>query len=183
MKNFPVIIEGKEFWISRSIATCGVIFTIDNGFRVLAVKRGKGCPNEVGKWCCPCGYLDYNETIKEACIREVKEETNLSLDRTIVYKWFVNDDPNDDNQNITVGFYSVSNRYAEQTITGAFGEKDEVDDVEWIALDEIGNYNWAFNHKNRIIEFALTHLRHHYVIDNDTRNYLMNLYTDKTYLW
>lgn len=44
MKNFPLLDEnGKEWWISRSIAVTGCIFTFLNGkWCVLANKRGDG---------------------------------------------------------------------------------------------------------------------------------------------
>ena len=29
-------------------------------------------------------------------------------------------------------------------------EKDEVEDIKWIPISEIANYEWAFNHKDRI---------------------------------
>lgn len=47
MKNFPIKdVSGKEWWISRSIAVVGCIFTLLNGkWCVLANKRGEGTPN------------------------------------------------------------------------------------------------------------------------------------------
>ena len=64
MKNFPVNVDGKEYWISRSNAVVGIVFKWENGqYHILANKRGKGCPDYVGKWNIPCGYVDYNESI------------------------------------------------------------------------------------------------------------------------
>ncbi len=68
--------DGRKFWISRSAAVVGVI-AIDG--HVLMVKRGDGCSDEVGKWVLPCGYVDWDENLKEAIWREVKEETGLNL--------------------------------------------------------------------------------------------------------
>ena len=31
-----------------------------------------------GLWCIPCGYVEYDEDVYEAIIREFKEETNLT---------------------------------------------------------------------------------------------------------
>ena len=56
MKNFPVTIKedlfiggenmnGKTFWISRSMAVAMFVFTkLDSQWYILATKRGKGCP-------------------------------------------------------------------------------------------------------------------------------------------
>lgn len=32
-----------------------------------------------GKWCLPCGYVEYHEDYLSAAVREVKEETNLDV--------------------------------------------------------------------------------------------------------
>jgi NADH pyrophosphatase NudC (nudix superfamily) len=42
---------------------------------------GKRCKNSISpeKWCMPCGYIEYEETYKEAAIREVKEEVGISI--------------------------------------------------------------------------------------------------------
>ena len=146
MKNFSVTINNVEYWISRSVAVCGIIFAIDSGIRVLACKRGKGCPDEIGKWNCPCGYLDYDETAEQACIREIKEETNLIIDSSLLNFLEVDSIPNKGRQNVTITYWSFKPSYAYQTVTGEGAEPDEVDDVEWISLDELDKYDWAFGH-------------------------------------
>ena len=156
MKNFPVVINDKEYWISRSVAVCGIIGTIDSGFRILAVKRGKGCSDEIGKWCCPCGYLDYDETLKQACIREIKEETNLTVKESSLLFSGIDDIPTG-RQNITVRYWAFDKSYAGQTVTGAFGEQDEVDDVEWISILDLDKYDWAFGHLNLIKNIIYQH--------------------------
>lgn len=158
MKNFPVNVNGKEFWISRSVSVEGFIFTKDQGLRVLANKRGKGCPNNVGKWNCPCGYLDYDETTKQACMREVKEETNLTLDPSLLYFLSFYDIPKGNTQNISFTYWSYKDTYAFQTVTGAFADQDEVDEVEWIGIDELDKYDWAFEHNYTIMSVALSYL-------------------------
>ena len=177
MKNFPVKIDDKEYWISRSLATVGFIFTEDNGFRILAVKRGPGCPDEVGKWCCPCGYLDYDETLKECCSREIKEETNLTVVPQLLIYWSINDDPKENRQNVTVRYVSFSETYAGQTIHSGNSEPDEVEDIKWIGLDEIGNYDWAFGHLQLILDCVLDYLFVYFnTLPNKTRLYLRDLY-------
>lgn len=56
MKNFPLLDEnGKEWWISRSIAVTGCVFTFLNGkWCVLANKRGERTQDK-----------RYNDWIKE----------------------------------------------------------------------------------------------------------------------
>jgi len=57
-----------------------IVLTFHN--RVLLILRDNK-PNiaSPNMWCFPGGVKEENETFKEACIRETKEELNLSLDK------------------------------------------------------------------------------------------------------
>lgn len=158
MRNFPVTVEGKEYWISRSVATVGFIFTVDNGLRVLAVKRGKGAPDNIGKWCAPCGYLDYDETLRECCCREVLEETGLKIRRNSLQPFGVDDVPTG-RQNITHRFWDFSINYGGQTVYPGGTEPNEIEDVEWIGMSELNHYEWAFGHKRLIACLACDYLK------------------------
>lgn len=45
--------------------------------KILFLKRKKPPLN----WCPPCGRVELNESLEDALIREVKEETNLSIEK------------------------------------------------------------------------------------------------------
>lgn len=90
MKNFKITAkeDGKEYWISRAMAVTGIIRVIkfptvpntpNPEIYFLLSKRGPGCPDHVGKWQCTCGYLDFDETLADAVLREVKEELGLDI--------------------------------------------------------------------------------------------------------
>ena len=80
MNNFPITHEGKTYWVSRSMAVaCFVFANINNEWRVLANQRGTGAADFNGLWNVPCGYLDFDETTKEAAMREVYEETGVKI--------------------------------------------------------------------------------------------------------
>jgi ADP-ribose pyrophosphatase YjhB (NUDIX family) len=53
----------------------GTIFVIDGG--VVLLKRG--VEPGLGKWVFPGGYVDRNEAVRDAAIRETKEECNLDV--------------------------------------------------------------------------------------------------------
>jgi len=57
------------------IICCGIVI---NDGKFLMVKKG-GEPSK-GKWCLPGGKQEDNETLEETCIREMKEEVNLSVE-------------------------------------------------------------------------------------------------------
>ena len=164
MKNFPVIDKatGREHWISRSIAAVVCIIAKDKSGDeyVLAVQRGKGTPDPeyVGKYCMPCGYLDYDETVTQAAQREVKEETGLTFPVTDFKLVTINDNPFDDKrQNVTFRYLVKSDilvNELELMFTTKNSEKDEVSGIRFIKLSNIELYEWAFNHETLIKEIV-----------------------------
>ena len=56
-----------------------VVFIVRDG-KVLLVKRG--IEPGLGKWALPAGYIDAHEDPREAAVREVKEETGLTVQIT-----------------------------------------------------------------------------------------------------
>jgi len=159
MKNFPIKHEGKTYWISRAVGVAGYIFTFDNGkLLVLANKRGKGTPDFQGYWNCPCGYLDYDETTREACVREIAEETNLTVNPNSLILDSIEDDPSANKQNVTFRYWDFNYHYRAFTIYAKGAEPDEVEDVEWIPVEELDNYQFAFNQEKTIKRIVRQHL-------------------------
>lgn len=150
MNNFPVIIQGKTYWISRAMAVACFVFTPINGkWHVLANRRGQNAPDFQGYWNAPCGYLDFDETLAQAAIREVYEETGIKL--TKVKFWKFNDSPDENRQNVTARHYAViadpqiRNMIASES-SNRGGEVGEVSEVAWIPVMDIEEYQWAFGH-------------------------------------
>lgn len=180
MKNF--IIEskdGQKYWISRSCAVAAFIFVYDknkNDYFVLANKRGPGTPNFQGYWNCPCGYIDFDEDAPTAAKREVFEETGYVIDKNKLVMVGVNSDPNQVNQNITIRYYALLDDYP-VCKPSIGGEKDEVDDVKWISINQIINYEWAFEHKEIIKYIYLNIINGSFAIDlNIIKNALSKAY-------
>ena len=160
MKNFPIEHEGKIYWISRAIGVAGYIFCYDDELKILANKRGSGTPDFQGYWNCPCGYLDFDETTAQACSREIKEETNLYINPKSLVLYNVEDDPSANKQNVTFRYYTFdkAEAFASQRIYAKGEEENEVDDVKWIPIREIDNYQWAFNQKRTIVDIVINKL-------------------------
>lgn len=161
MKNYPIKDEnGKEHWISRSMSVVMFVFcrNEDGKWCVLASERGNGTPDPefVGSWNCQCGYLDYDETTKEAAQRETKEETGIFVPLERIKFLSFNDDPNDDKrQNVTFRYYAVL--YGHKTSDFKFSKKEmeinEVGKIDWIPLDDLKSRRWAFGH-DKLIKYA-----------------------------
>lgn len=153
MKNFPVNVNGKEYWVSRSAAISISVFGKINGVDcVLANKRGKGLPNHVGEWNNVCGYIDYDETLKQACIREVFEECGVDISKSEIKFISFEDDPKRENQVITFRYFTWLNDANEQIPSNKNCEKDEVEEVKWIPIDEIDDYKWKSEKHKDIIK-------------------------------
>ena len=137
---------GEELWSSRS--SCVATFVIafhDDEIYILLERRGNG--KYAGKLGIVSGYLDYNETRRMACIREVFEETGLDISCHEILEWEVNDDPIGQIQNITtryivIGNYDtiitlikngiINNKSAERN-----GESGEVEEIVFLSQREI----------------------------------------------
>ena len=69
----------------ESCPNCGFIYyrnpvpsvsvVLLDGDRIALGKRAVGI--ESGKWCLPCGYIEYGESFYDAAVREVKEEIGI----------------------------------------------------------------------------------------------------------
>ena len=148
---------GKVRWISRSMAVVVVILL--NKEKVLLVKRGKKVKAS-GKWCVPCGYLDWNENAKECAIREIWEETGLDITKCKIstdhldkpYD-IVTDPSMNYSQDIAIHFGANIESDVEPFITTKNAEPGESDDVKWVSLSDVSQYQMAFNHQERIKKF------------------------------
>lgn len=59
-----------------TLAVGGIVFNPEG--RILLIKRGQ--PPAQGFWSIPGGKQEPNESLVDACVREVKEETGLSIE-------------------------------------------------------------------------------------------------------
>lgn len=126
-------------------------------------KRGKGCPDFIGYYCLPCGYVDWDETLEQAARRELYEETGLKLDKQYLFNIIsIQDNPKDNiRQNITIRFAVnvPSNKLLDALVSGEInintkdrgGEANEVENFKFISVNEIDNYDLAWNH-NEVIK-------------------------------
>ena len=116
----------------------------------LVEKRGSAV-SHTGEWCCPCGYIDWDETLEEACHREVKEETGLDLDMDKIV--FVNVDTNIHTKNQTIDHWYMcwadGKDFITRKMTGdeTFQDvrevlskvetKDEIIDLKWLKVAKV----------------------------------------------
>ncbi len=56
----------------------GVAAIVLDGGRILLGRRAAGS-TYAGLWCIPCGYVEYDEDVRAAIVREFREETGLDI--------------------------------------------------------------------------------------------------------
>ena len=155
--------NGEELWISRSVVVICVVarITDDNKIEILVEKRGP-LVSATGRWCFPCGYLDYDEDLTDAVIREVQEETGYTLERKDVKFIDINSKPEGKKQNVGIRHIAFIDNDKKQ-ISDFELDTNEVTELKWVEIGEsVGNIfnidvnkldcvKWAFNHKSLII--------------------------------
>ena len=111
---------------------------IVKGNAILLIKRAHEPYKDM--WALPGGYIEWDETAEEAVIREVREETGLTV--TNMYMLTVYSKPErDPDQKITIA-YAVE-------ATGEATAGDDASECQWFELDNLPEL--AFDHK-KIIE-------------------------------
>ncbi len=155
--------DGKEIWVSRSLSV--VVTTLlkkDNELYVLLLQRGDSV-HAAGKWCMPCGYLDWDETAPQCALREVWEETGMDILSIptddieywgLAQPWDVNSNPSmNDKQDFALHYALVLNVDEFIELNNLNAEENEVLDLKWVKLSDLMLYDIAFKHNERVHKF------------------------------
>ena len=130
-------------------ATVAAIVTTADGNSTKILLTLRNTEPFKGHWCLPGGHIDRYEAVKDAAIREVKEETGLDFH---------------------AGFFSYfDERVSERDIhavvmvftgrgTGLLhAQEDEVANIGWFSIDEARSLPLAFTH-NEILDAYVAHM-------------------------
>lgn len=126
----------------RPSVTVDIILVSKNN-SVLLIQRG-GEPFK-DQWAIPGGFIEMDESLEDACRRELEEETGLNVDKLTQFKAFgdVGRDPR--GRTISVIFYSFQD---EETIPRA---GDDASNARWFPLTHLPDL--AFDHEQILDEF------------------------------
>lgn len=123
---------------------CAAIIFDETGEKVLLTRR-----TDNGDWCLPGGGMDAGESAEEACIREVWEETGLTIEVTRLTGIYTSP------HRITVykdgnRFQFVSLTFEAKIIAGTPGLSDEVTAVGYFTRAAMATLNLTEHHRIRI---------------------------------
>ncbi|MGF1668052.1 MAG: NUDIX domain-containing protein [Acidimicrobiia bacterium] len=114
-------------WVHfRDPAVGAAVLLTDETGRVLLVKRGP-TSTRPGRWCIPCGFVDYGEDVRAAAARELHEETGLHAEVGEVIQVLSN---GHDPAKLSIGIW-----FAGRITGGTLQAGDDAVDVGWFALD------------------------------------------------
>jgi len=115
-------------------AGIGVILIRDGkillGMRHLDPDKADSAFRSAGEWCLPGGKLDFGETLEEGAIREVKEETGITITNPQVIS--VHNFKNEHAHFVTVGLI-VRKWSGEAKVM----EPDEITRWQWFSLKKL----------------------------------------------
>ena len=113
------------------IGVGAVVFSARN--EILLIKRGK--PPHYGRWMVPGGTLEWGESLEDAAIREVREETGIDIEIETFVEIIEAITPGQD------GFHFVIMDYAARAISGTLAANSDALDAVWATLDSLGDYD------------------------------------------
>ena len=102
---------------------------------VLLVKRGK--PPLAGTWSLPGGGVKPSENLKDAVIREVKEECGIDIEVTDLIKEFEYIEREDDGR---VRYHYIVFDFKALYKGGSLFSSSDALDARWVPLDKLPDY-------------------------------------------
>lgn len=106
----------------------GVAVILQSDDRKILLGRRAKHSTYSGLWCIPCGYVEYDEDVREAAWREFREETGLEVELGPVFTVLSNfHNP----ETHTVGIW-----FRAEFVSGCLQAGDDLDAVEWFSLDQ-----------------------------------------------
>ncbi len=113
--------------------------------RALQLLRG-------GKYALPGGFLDRDETTKEAAVRELMEETGIEGEVDFLFK--IEDSPERLNEEGRGGRQNVDMIYVIKKTGGEFKDNDEVSEIKWFSFEDLPKEkDFAFDHRDVIMKY------------------------------
>jgi mutator protein MutT len=123
----------RRFYPNQPVVGVGAIIVCND--KILLEKR-KGEPGK-GKWSVPGGLVELGETVENAVIREVKEETGLDVAEPQLID-VVDNIVRDENGEIKYHFVIID--YFLKVKGGELKAADDAEELRWVPISEVEKY-------------------------------------------
>lgn len=138
-------------WPRPMVTVDAVIFTFQNNrAKLLLVKRGDE-PFK-GKWAIPGGFIEIDEELEDAAVRELREETALANVPLEQMRTFGRCGRDPRGRQITVVFMGIAAK-GQNKVKGG----DDAAKAKWFDIENLPK-DMAFDH-NEVAEFAVKRLK------------------------
>ena len=128
----------------------GAVIVQEN--RVLLIRRGQA--PLLGEWSLPGGVLECGETLREAVVREAREETGLAVEpgeMLGVYERVIRDDEG------RVRYHYVLLDFLCRPLGGDLQAGSDAEDVRWFTRDELPALNLAYDANDVVLKGLARH--------------------------
>ena len=119
----------------------------EDNIEVLLIKRARE-PFK-GRWALPGGFVDKDESLERAAVRELEEETGLRRVRLEQFGAFGDPGRDPRGHTVSIGFTARVKKY------GTLKADDDAEDARWYSINRLPQL--AFDHK-KLIRAALHHV-------------------------
>jgi len=131
----------------RPLVGVGAVIVQDN--RVLLIRRGQA--PLLGEWSLPGGVLECGETLREATIRETREETGLEVETSELLGVYERVMRSDDRR---VRYHYVLIDFLCRAVAGNLKAGSDAADVRWFESTELDGLNLPFDTRD-VVEKGL----------------------------
>lgn len=120
-----------------------VFYYSEKTAHVLLIERG-GEPFK-NMWALPGGFIEMDETLEQACIRELEEETGLKVESMQQFRAY--DAPKRDPRHRTISVIFFVELPCEKQVTGS----DDASNAAWFPVDKLPDL--GFDHAQILDDF------------------------------
>jgi len=116
----------------RPVVGVGAVVFNPEG-RILLIQRGKS--PHYGRWMVPGGTVEWGETLEEATVREVREETGIDIEIETFVELIEAISPEES------GYHFVIVDYAAHAIAGSLRAASDAKNAVWASADSLAEYD------------------------------------------
>ncbi len=127
-----------------AVTTDALVFVKENNRQFILLIERMNEPFK-NKWALPGGFIEMDETLENACKRELEEETGLKVDKMTQFKTYDAVDRDPRHRTISTIFFAELDK--KQKVKGG----DDAARAEWFPVS--GLPELAFDHEQIIKEF------------------------------